>query len=105
MLKLPYAIERRYDIEEDMKLFNSPFLQIRVYLEELEPWFPVSPEFLNYALALVVYSVRYPAVFWNTNKPFAFFFSMQLMANAVQVRSFLLDEAGIFLLPSSLSHP
>ena len=65
--------------------YHHPAAQIRTYLEEMEPWFPVSPEFANYALALVVYSVRYPAVFWNTNKAFAFIFSVQLMANAVQV--------------------
>ena len=49
-----------------------------------DTWWPVSPEFLNYAVALLVYAVRYPAVFWHTNKGFAFLFSLQLMSNAVQ---------------------
>ncbi|GAB6031446.1 hypothetical protein CHUAL_009217 [Chamberlinius hualienensis] len=46
--------------------------------------FPVSPEFLNYAIALLVYSVRYPAVFWETNKPFSFLFSLQLILSSLQ---------------------
>jgi len=65
--------------------YLHPAAQIRAYLEEQEPWFPISPEFANYALASIVYAVRYPAVFWNTNKTFAFIFSLQLFANALQV--------------------
>lgn len=66
--------------------YHHPAAQIREYLEEQEPWWPVSPEFANYALALLVYAVRYPAVFWNTNKAFAFVFSLMLVANGLQVR-------------------
>ena len=55
------------------------------YLEKQEAWWPVSPEFANYALALLVYSVRYPAVFWNTNKGLAFIFSLALIVNSIQV--------------------
>lgn len=72
--------------------FHHPAAQIRDYLEKQDLWWPVSPEFANYALALVVYAVRYPAVFWNTNKPFAFLFSCQLLANAAQ---HLLSVGGI----------
>ena len=61
------------------------YLQIRAYLEKQEDWWPVSPEFANYALALLVYSVRYPAVFWNTNKGVAFVFSLTLIINSIQV--------------------
>ena len=64
--------------------FHHPAAQIREYLEAEDTWWPVSPEFLNYALALLVYSVRYPAVFWNTNKGFSFLFSLQLLANSFQ---------------------
>ena len=67
--------------------YHHPAAQIRDYLEKQDLWWPVSPEFLNYALALSVYAVRYAAVFWNTNKAFAFIFSLQLYANAVQVCS------------------
>ena len=56
---------------------------------------PVSPEFLNYGLALLVYAVRYPAVFWNTNKGFASLFSIQLLANGLQS---LLAFSGICVL-------
>ena len=55
----------------------------------------VSIEFLNYALALLVYSVRYPAVFWNTNKYFGVLFCLQLMINSVQC---LLIHAGVCIL-------
>ncbi|KAM7284496.1 protein tincar [Ixodes scapularis] len=37
-----------------------------------------SAEFLNYGLALLVYSLRYPAVFWKSNKCFALLFSLYL---------------------------
>lgn len=45
---------------------------------------PISPEFINYALALLVYSVRYSAVFWETNKSFSFLFSVQLVFSSLQ---------------------
>ena len=65
--------------------YHHPAAQIRDYLEKQDPWWPVSPEFVNYALALLVYGVRYPSVFWNTNKGFSFLFSLQLFANTLQV--------------------
>ncbi|KAF6217352.1 hypothetical protein GE061_001706 [Apolygus lucorum] len=49
-----------------------------------EKWGPVSIEFFNYALALAVYAVRYPAVFWNTNKWWGTIFSFQLFINGLQ---------------------
>ncbi|KAK6639249.1 hypothetical protein RUM43_007520 [Polyplax serrata] len=55
----------------------------------------ISPEFLNYALALLVYAVRYPSVFWNTNKWFGTLFSLQLVGNGVQS---LLSFAGVSVL-------
>ena len=62
-----------------------------------DTWWPVSPEFLNYGVALTVYAVRYAAVFWNTNKGLAFVFSLQLFANAMQVS---LHLGGLFHNPS-----
>lgn len=50
---------------------------------------------MNYALALLVYSVRYPAVFWHTNKCFGIIFSLQLLVNGVQS---LLSFAGMSVL-------
>ncbi|XP_046689315.1 protein tincar isoform X3 [Homalodisca vitripennis] len=58
-------------------------------------WGPVSPELLNYALALFVYAIRYPAVFWNTNKWFGALFSIQLLINGAQC---LLMYAGVSVL-------
>ncbi|XP_054258919.1 protein tincar [Macrosteles quadrilineatus] len=58
-------------------------------------WGPVSPELLNYALALFVYAIRYPAVFWNTNKWFGALFSIQLLINGAQC---ILMYAGISVL-------
>lgn len=54
-------------------------LKLTFYTLGDDTWHPCSPEFINYALALVVYSVRYPAVFWNTNKAFSFMFSAQVI--------------------------
>ncbi|XP_014250524.1 protein tincar [Cimex lectularius] len=53
------------------------------YPEE-EKWGSVTVEFFNYALALFVYAVRYPAVFWNTNKVWGTLFSFQLFINGIQ---------------------
>jgi hypothetical protein len=70
--------------------FHHPAAQIRAYLAAEDNWWPCSPEFVNYALALLVFSVRYPAVFWNTNKGFSFLFSVQLLANSFQVPAYIL---------------
>uniref|UniRef100_A0A0K2T0T5 Protein tincar n=1 Tax=Lepeophtheirus salmonis TaxID=72036 RepID=A0A0K2T0T5_LEPSM len=64
--------------------YLHPAAQIREYLESEDSWWPMCPEFLNYILALTVYGVRYSSVFWNTNKIFAFVFSLQLFANSIQ---------------------
>uniref|UniRef100_T1JH58 Protein tincar n=1 Tax=Strigamia maritima TaxID=126957 RepID=T1JH58_STRMM len=44
----------------------------------------ISPEFVNYALALLTYAVRYPSVFWMTSKPLGLIFSCQLVLSALQ---------------------
>jgi branched-subunit amino acid transport protein len=43
----------------------------------------ISPEYLNYAIALSIYAIRYPAVFWKTNKCFGTLFSIQLFIAGV----------------------
>ncbi|UYV71896.1 hypothetical protein LAZ67_9000971 [Cordylochernes scorpioides] len=55
----------------------------------------VSPEFLNYAFALLVYAVRYPSVYWNASKSFGLLFSFQLILNGFQQ---LLAFAGFAVL-------
>ncbi|CAH1156014.1 unnamed protein product [Phaedon cochleariae] len=55
----------------------------------------VSIEYMNLALALVIYSVRYPALFWATNKCLGLIFSFQLLINGVHT---LLSFAGMSIL-------
>lgn len=56
---------------------------------------PPSLEFLNFALAIMVWSVRYPSVFWKTSKSFAAIFSLQLIANGFDI---LVGFAGMSVL-------
>lgn len=53
---------------------------------------PPSFEFLNFVIAVIVWSARYPSVFWGTSKPFATIFSIQMIANGIDI---LLGFAGI----------
>lgn len=54
-----------------------------------------SLEFLNLALAIAVWSARYPSVFWGTSKTFALVFSLQMISNGFDI---LLGFAGISVL-------
>ncbi|XP_076179805.1 transmembrane protein tincar isoform X2 [Ptiloglossa arizonensis] len=58
--------------------------QLNLELETAEPYGPITLEYLNYAIALGVYSVRYPAVFWSCNKALGTIFSLQLVMNTAQ---------------------
>lgn len=49
-------------------------------------------EFMNFVVALVVWSSRYPSVFWSTSKSFSLVFSIQMIANAIDL---LLVFAGV----------
>lgn len=40
----------------------------------------------------MVWSARYPSVFWSTSKPFAAIFSIQMIANAIDI---VLGYAGV----------
>ncbi|XP_043654100.1 protein tincar isoform X2 [Drosophila teissieri] len=53
---------------------------------------PPSAEFVNLLCALLVWSVRYPAVFWNTSKAFACVFSLQMVVAALDI---ILGYVGI----------
>lgn len=55
----------------------------------------VSAEFFNFAMALMVYAVRYPSMFWATNKWLGILFSFQLFLNGIQT---LLAFAGMSIL-------
>lgn len=50
-----------------------------------------SLEFLNLIISLMVWSVRYPAVFWGTSKAFSMVFSLQMIINTIDI---LLGFAG-----------
>ncbi|XP_035896349.1 protein tincar [Anopheles stephensi] len=54
-----------------------------------------SLEFVNLAIALAVWAVRYPSVFWHTSKSFACLFSLQMIANGADI---LLSFAGASVL-------
>ncbi|CAH1115016.1 unnamed protein product [Psylliodes chrysocephalus] len=65
--------------------------------KEIETGFTssVNIEYINLALALVIYSVRYPALFWATNKCLGLIFSFQLLINGIHI---LLSFAGMSIL-------
>ncbi|XP_055640852.1 protein tincar [Toxorhynchites rutilus septentrionalis] len=54
-----------------------------------------SLEFINLSLALMAWAARYPSVFWHTSKLFSFLFSLQMVANGVDI---LLSFAGASVL-------
>ena len=70
-----------------MTMYLSTGLQLTTETETVEDgainYAIVSPEFINYVIALIVYSVRYSAVFWFTHKGFTLLFSTQLLAGLV----------------------
>ncbi|MPD02214.1 Protein tincar [Portunus trituberculatus] len=56
---------------------------LHAHLPEVGDWSPLSPELLNYTIALLVFAIRYPSVFWHTNKAFGLLFSLQLIINGI----------------------
>lgn len=56
---------------------------------------PPSLEFINFVVAIMVWSARYPAVFWGTSKAFAIIFSFQMVTNGIEI---LLGFAGVSVL-------
>lgn len=73
---------------------DSPRLSLRPETQ-VEEQSLLSSEFINYTIALIVYAVRYPAVFWNANKSFGLIFSIYLLLTASQQ---LLAFAGFMVL-------
>ncbi|KAF7273201.1 hypothetical protein GWI33_014092 [Rhynchophorus ferrugineus] len=60
------------------------------------PWgSSLSLEYINLVLALVIYSIRYPALFWSTNKSLGLIFSFQLFINGLHT---LISYAGMSIL-------
>ncbi|XP_073816865.1 transmembrane protein tincar [Musca autumnalis] len=59
---------------------------------------PPSAEFVNLLFALLVWCVRYPAVFWNTAKSFATVFSVQMIATACDIIFSFVGISNLFKL-------
>lgn len=55
----------------------------------------LSLEYINLCIALMVYSIRYSAIFWSTNKCLGIMFSIQLLINGVHI---LLSYCGMTIL-------
>ncbi|XP_037816402.1 protein tincar isoform X2 [Lucilia sericata] len=59
---------------------------------------PPSAEFINLLFALLVWCVRYPAVFWTTAKSFATIFSVQMIASALDIVFSFVGISNLFKL-------
>ncbi|CAD6996182.1 unnamed protein product [Ceratitis capitata] len=57
-----------------------------------------SAEFVNLVFALLVWCVRYPAVFWTTTKSFATIFSIQMIAVAFDITFSYIGAANLYKL-------
>ncbi|XP_030768318.1 protein tincar isoform X3 [Sitophilus oryzae] len=55
----------------------------------------LSLEYINLVLALVIYSIRYPALFWSTNKCLGLIFSFQLLINGLHT---IISYSGMSIL-------
>lgn len=77
-----------------MNIYFHIFHIFKLFHLDLKTWTAILPslEFMNFIVALIVWSSRYPSVFWSTSKSFAFIFSIQMIANAIDL---LLVFAGV----------
>lgn len=73
---------------------NNPAQQSSSSPPDMNGWTAMLPsfEFMNFVFALIVWSSRYPSVYWNTSKAFAIIFSIQMIVNAIDL---LLVFAGV----------
>ncbi|XP_055378155.1 protein tincar isoform X2 [Condylostylus longicornis] len=65
MLQNLFGVEKEIDVQ----VFNQP----------------PSMEFINFVIALIVWSIRYPAVFWTTTKPFSAIFSLHMIIATIDI--------------------
>ncbi|KAK0161414.1 hypothetical protein PV327_009885 [Microctonus hyperodae] len=77
---LPLAMDTLSDLDHP-RLLNLDIANDDTHVVDVRT---ISLEYLNYAMALGVYAVRYPAVFWSCNKALGAIFSVQLVFNSVQ---------------------
>lgn len=73
----------------ELKGINKLLISLIGKDEKFDPKqaFSKSPtlEYINLALALLVWSTRYPSVFWESSKAFTLIFSFQLIANSIDI--------------------
>ncbi|KAF5272227.1 hypothetical protein FQA39_LY01309 [Lamprigera yunnana] len=65
----------------------------------------ISLEYINLAISLTVYSIRYSAVFWGTNKCLGIIFSMQMLINSMQILTTYIGISILYKIPVLKSHP
>lgn len=79
-----YEYRSTFAITNNSTYFLSEANQMAGQFAELNDAGKLSLEYLNFILALLILTIRYPAVFWRTNKQFSLMFSSLLVMNAVQ---------------------
>ncbi|KAF5307695.1 hypothetical protein FQR65_LT06750 [Abscondita terminalis] len=72
-------------------------------MEETGP--TISLEYINLAVSLTVYSIRYSAVFWGTNKCLGLIFSMQMLISSVQILTTYVGISILIKVPTLKPHP
>lgn len=81
----PYE-EQQQRHQHALAAFLGKFFGSQTPQMELRKWMAMPAlEFLNLVVALVVWSVRYPSVFWATSKPFSLVFTLQMVANGLSI--------------------
>lgn len=69
-----------------LAVFLGKFFGVHTAQMEPRKWMAMPAlEFLNLVVAVMVWSVRYPSVFWATSKPFSIIFTLQMVANGLSI--------------------
>ncbi|VDO77876.1 unnamed protein product, partial [Schistosoma margrebowiei] len=111
---LPSSSGKSLDLLSSTKLESQSNLKDSQHLlhDDKSTWDDlraISPEFFNLAIAFLILSLRYPSVFWYTNRGFSFVFSLLLLLTGVNAlleccATSILVRLGWnqFLLPSEI---
>lgn len=86
---LHHVSSNNYSNSVEFDRINKFLISIVGKNEKFDPKaiFSSSPtlEYINLAIALLVWSTRYPSVFWESSKAFTLIFSFQLLANSLDI--------------------
>ncbi|EJD75530.1 hypothetical protein LOAG_17337 [Loa loa] len=98
--ELDFVYQRSRQLATNLPMLDSRLQGFRISAQDLTAT-PISPnllpilmharlfgiplEFVNLLIALFVYTCAYSAVFWHTNKPFSFIFSLHLLIYSATV--------------------